>query len=63
MSGDRGHMRTMRLLPFAAAAYNVQMTGPAAVHRLLSVVRRMYVQHRDQRKFVRRTDAYGPRNA
>jgi len=27
MSGDRGHMRTMRLLPLAAAADEVRMTG------------------------------------
>jgi hypothetical protein len=27
MSGDRGHLRTVRLLPFAAAADEVRLTG------------------------------------
>jgi hypothetical protein len=27
MLGNRGHMRTMRLLPFAAAAGEVRMAG------------------------------------
>jgi hypothetical protein len=28
MSGDRGHMKTMRLLPFAAAAGEGSLDGP-----------------------------------
>jgi hypothetical protein len=32
MSGDRGHMRAMRLLPFAAAADEVVLTGLAVPH-------------------------------
>lgn len=31
MLGDRERMRTMRLLPFAAAADEVRMAGPADV--------------------------------
>jgi hypothetical protein len=45
MLGDRGHMRAMQLLPFAAAADEV-CTAWTDVHRLLSAVRGMYVRHK-----------------